>query len=103
MDACFFRRMEIDIYRIIKSQDNLSMSIDFVDLQPCLIDFKLKIQMRQVFIQHKLDAKNRALNTLLKKVVIAQENGKECRYYFTAFDRCAKKHFISSLSMLTIF
>jgi len=86
----------LEIYRFFKGQ---SMKLDFVGLQPRLADFKLLAARlpnlaghhshnhSQIFVQHKLDARDRALDSKLTKVAIARGQGDDCRYYFSDIDR----------------
>lgn len=94
----------MEIYRIIKIQPELVMGLDFVGLQPRLVDFKLitsqtpllskslaqhrleGLNLRQSFIQHKLDGKDRSRFSRLSKVAIARGAGKDRRWYFSALD-----------------
>lgn len=98
----------LDICRMIKIQRGpVAIDFDFIGLQPRLADFKfitalpqnpfshLNIRqqrldgrpLRQDFIQHKLDGKDRARSSRLSKVAIARGEGKERRWYFSTFDR----------------
>ncbi|KAH0175060.1 hypothetical protein KCU67_g434, partial [Aureobasidium melanogenum] len=87
-------RAVADIQHTIMTSDNqVELKLDFVGLQPKLADFKLIYaapgsgMLRQVFVQHKLDVKDRALRTKLTKVAIARKRKNKVNYYFTAFER----------------
>jgi hypothetical protein len=95
----------MEIYRIVKMQ---GMKLDFVGLQPRLADFKLITQFshpharhpRQVFVQHKLDARDRASSTPLTNVAIARGQSGDCRWYFSDIDRFGRR-FCFQCSLLT--
>lgn len=86
----------MEIYRFVGTQD---IKLDFIGLQPRLADFKLITKPSnltqsntnhywpQIFIQHKLDTRDRALRTPLEKVAIARTQETSCRWYFTCDDR----------------
>lgn len=102
----------MEIGRLIRIQSNpAAMELDLVGLQPRLADFKLITipqtsesqtshryqsrsqrrlegrDLRQSFIQHKLDGKDRSRYSPLSKVAVARGEGKDRRWYFSAFDR----------------
>lgn len=71
-----------------------TIDMDFVGLQPRLADFKFLLRSldtnraRQVFIQHKLDVRQRAAKTPLDRVSIARSRSEgDINYWFTPFER----------------
>lgn len=96
-------RAVMQIYRAIKaSSPRVPIELDFVGLQPRLADFKLVPSQEfleqyaldtgtafpaQVFVQHKIDARDRAAQNPLSNVAIARGEGLNRRSYFTAVDR----------------
>ena len=79
----------LEIYRFCKTQP---MKLDFMGLQPRVADFKLLLghqsrNRRQVFVQHKLDVRDRPRGTPLIKVAIARGQGDDFRYYFSDIER----------------
>jgi hypothetical protein len=74
--------------RIASYLYKLPVTFDFVDLQPRLADFKMIFDKdRQVFVQYKIDGRDRAIETPLTNVAIARGTGDTCRWYFTPYDR----------------
>lgn len=73
----------MNLYHAIQASD--LMDFDLVDLQPCLADFTLTLAnlTRRYYIQEKIDARMRAVNTPLTKVDIARAG----KYFFDARDR----------------
>jgi hypothetical protein len=89
-------REVMEIRRMIKTraiQDNLSVDFDFVGVQPRLADFKIVLPSAdgqsclQVFVQHKLDGRDRAISTPLTKVAIARGKEGGTSWYFSPFQR----------------
>ncbi|THW06077.1 hypothetical protein D6D25_08138 [Aureobasidium pullulans] len=85
----------MNIYRhVIMHAMSVPMHFDFVGLQPKLADFKLIFtdpEQRQFFVQHKLDARDRALSTPLTKVFIGRSKKKGIAWYFEPTERLTKR------------
>ncbi|PVI07471.1 hypothetical protein DM02DRAFT_327414 [Periconia macrospinosa] len=65
----------------------LHIALDFVGVQPRLADFKFIVgQTRQVFVQYKLDVKDRRAGNY-GNVAIARGEGQARRHYFSSIDR----------------
>lgn len=77
----------MDIYANINHNKATAMSVDVVGLQPSLADFKLLLEGRQMFVQHKLDMKIRSAGSALNRVCIARNDGADRRWFFSTFDR----------------
>ena len=91
----------MEIYRLVNKVQvvHYPLELDFVGVQPRLADFKLVTSVRQstefkaphrrrqIFVQHKLDGRDRARSTPLANVAIARGQGKKRRWYFSDMDR----------------
>lgn len=59
------------------------LTLDFVQVQPRLADFKFVLDGKQYFIQHKLDYQVKLKTALLNSVAISRDNTP----YFSTTDR----------------
>lgn len=93
LSAC---KAALEIQRIVKTQSqslDVAVDLDFIGLQPRLADFKLVLRerttpvVRQVFIQHKLDVKDRSRAKPFTNVAIARSRGEDVNYWFDPFER----------------
>lgn len=86
------------ISRMIRAYNkHTAMNMDFVALQPRLADFKLAVtqpdgQIRQIFVQHKLDHRiGRAHGDQLKDVSIVRTSHDKILHYFNDTDRSVSR------------
>jgi hypothetical protein len=84
----------INIYRLVTTISTpVDMSFDFIGVQPKIADFKIVLTdsktaaQRQFFVQHKLDARERAFTTPLTKVFIGRSTKRGVDWYFTPTER----------------
>lgn len=82
--------------RVAKAITGLPLDFDFINLQPRLADFKLLVPplsqqpqlLRQVFVQYKIDSRDRSIHTPLTRVAIGRNSGRAgIRWYFTNVDQ----------------
>lgn len=97
----------MNIYRHMNVHGSGSdMIFDFVGLQPKLADFKIIINgliPRQYFIQHKLDARDRAWATPLTKVFIGRHRADDkVVWYFTPDERLVKPVELTESSLIDL-